>query len=317
MIRRALSAALLMLGGPLAAQAAPAGADTVKLTFAWPTGAPASVIARRYRERLSDGTGDTTLSQVRYRMELRGHPDGFEVFTGDLKIDGLENADSAVSAKLARVTSLVPAYVVTRDGEFRSLSDPARFRAMIDSLLAPVRAELHAANPGADSLLAAMTSDAMLAASVAQEWNAMVGFWTGGELEVGSAYEFEHTEPIPVLGVDLPMRYEFGILGRAACDSAAGGKGCVELQMIGEPEQKAVAALIADVMASAAPAAHSVEVGSKLTIRTIVKVLAEPATLRPYYLAVSKEVDMAFTVDGVLSTVRQVDVREQWYAYGK
>ena len=318
-VRCMLAALLILPGTSLVAQTAASPADTVKLTFAWPANVTMPVVATKYRENLSDGTGDTTRSGLRYRFGLCEHPEGFEVLTSDLEVDGLDASDSSTAAQVARLTALIPSYIVNPEGDFKGLSDPARLRMGIDSLMAPVRAELRAASPGADSLLMEMLSAEMLASSVAQEWNALVGFWVGAELEVGSAYEFEQVERIPLFGgMDLPMRYEFGVVERTSCDSSAAEERCVDLVMVSEPDDSVAARLIAAVMSKLLPpGAVIADTGRRLTIRNTVHLVADPATLRPYHLLMTREIDLALLVDGTPSTGHRLDVRESWYAEEK
>lgn len=57
-----------------------------------------------------------------------------------------------------------------------------------------------------------MINEETLLASVAQEWNALVGAWAGAELEIGAEYGLSHEEPLALLGGALvPYDYVFGV----------------------------------------------------------------------------------------------------------
>lgn len=310
---------------PLSAQtaaappAAAAPGDTVRLAFGWPAGTKAQVSASRYRERVNGASADTSVAHATYELALEAAGDGYLVRYGGFRAAGPAAPDPGVEAVASRLATLVPSYRVSRAGEFQALNDPGALRAAIDSMLAPVRAELRTQNPEIDRLLASMLSDEMLAASAAEDWNVLVGAWVGAEFEVGSAYGAEVTEHLPLFGgIELPMTYELGAVRRLPCDSSDAGAGCVELQMITRPAPDAVREVVDRLFAAMqSPEATEAARSAEFDVENTVVLVARPETLLPYHLVVTKEVKLAMTIGGKRDDAYQLDIREQRFRYAR
>ena len=324
-MRRSLAWVALSLA-PLTAfaQAAvrPASVDTAKLTFRWPATVSARVNAHRYRERHNGGKHDTTELQLSYRMTAQRGTDGYVVRFHDFRLP--ESPRGAAAQQVASVVeqagALVPSYRVNAQGEFTGLESTEALRALIDSALAKVIAKDGPAPQQLKQLMTTMTSNEVLAATAAQDWNALVGTWTGAELEVGEAYATEGEEPVPIFqNATVKFDYEFGVLRRMSCDSVAAptARDCVELQMVSKPDSAAMRQLLQRFMGSLLPDVAKDMGFMDFNVENVVTLVARPETLLPISLVVSKEVTGTVRVEGQTQKLYQLDVKSQRYSYDK
>jgi hypothetical protein len=162
-----------------------------------------------------------------------------------------------------------------------------------------------------------LSSDEVLSAQAAQEWNALVGSWAGVEFEVGQAYVNSLEEPVPIFqGATVRFDYEMGILRRMSCDSVAAPKArdCVEIQMVSRPDTAAMRQLIERFTTSVVPDMANI-VFTDFNIENVVTLVARPETLLPVFLSISKEITGSVRADGKDEKIYQLDVKTQWYSY--
>jgi hypothetical protein len=317
MRRLLVSLALSLLPFALPAQqdARPAAADTAKLTFRWPAVTHARVEAQRYRERHSNGKHDTSNVRVTYRMSAQRSADEYVVRFSDFQ---LPQSAAPVAGFAERLSALVPSYRVTASGEFTGLESPGTIRAFIDSMLTSLTAKDGPPPPQLKQFMNTMLSDAVLTASAAQEWNALVGTWIGAELEVGEVYGSEGEEPVPIFqNAAVKFEYEFSAVRRIPCDSVATPKArdCVELQMVSRPDSAAMRTLLQRFMGTLMPDAAK-DVGfTDFDVENVVTLVARPESLLPVSLVVTKEVAGTVREGGKTEKVYQLDVKSQKYTY--
>jgi hypothetical protein len=328
-MRRTLICLALSLSPPtLGAQGAqrPTPVDTAKLTFAWPARTTARVEARKYRERKIDAKDDTTDVQLSYRMTAVRAGQEYVVRFDDFRLP--DGAPPGMQAELStfanNVGALVPAYRVSATGDFTRLESADAIRALLDSMIKRIEAEHGPIPPQAtqviSNLRSTMMSDAVLAASAAQEWNALVGTWTGAELEVGEVYANEGEEPIPIVpGSTIKFRYEFAALRRMSCDSVAAptARDCIQLQMVSKPDSAAMHAFLSRLMHTLMPDSAKGVVFTEFNVENVVTLVARPETLLPISLEITKEVTGAVRSNGKLERMYQLDVRWQRYLYDR
>lgn len=303
------------------AQEAPKKADTApdvaKLTFAWPTPLRARIEGERYRERHTDTRHDTTVAPLSYRMTAERDGDEYVIRFDEFQVPAPPAGLVMEAAFIERIGTLVPSYRVNAAGEFTRLENPGAIRALLDSVTASVLPKNQPMPPQLKQFLATMTSDEVLAASAAQDWNLLVGTWVGGELEVGQAYVSSGEEPVPVFQ-NAPVRfdYEFAVLRRLSCDSVAAptARDCVELQMVSKPDSAAMRQLIDKLATSLVPGSEDV-VFTHFNVENVVTLVARPETLMPVFLSVYKEVSTTAREAGKEEKLFQIDVRTHWYKY--
>lgn len=306
--------AALAQGAPKKAEPAP---DVAKLTFAWPASVRARVEAERYRERQSNGKIDTTVARISYRMTAERQGDEYVIRFDDFRLPAGSATPSAEAAVVEQIGGLVPSYRVNAAGEFARLESPEKLRAALDSMMASVMPKDKPTPPALKQFMSTMTSDDVLAASAAQEWNAIVGSWVGGELEVGQAYVTSGEEPVPIFqNANVRFDYEFAVLRRLSCDSVAApnARDCVELQMLSKPDSAAMRQLLDRFMTTMVPDMAGVAF-TNFDVENVVTLVARPETLLPVYVSVYKEVTGSARAQGKIEQLYQVDVRTQWYKY--
>ena len=308
--------AALAQGAPKKSEPAP---DVAKLTFAWPASVRARVEGQRYRERHKDGTHDTTVAHLSYRMTSEREGEEYVIRFDEFKLPAAPAGLAMEAAFIERIGSLIPSYRVNTAGEFTRLEKPEAIRALLDSVTASVLPKDQPTPPQLKQFLATMTSDEVLAASAAQDWNLLVGTWVGAELEVGQAYVTSGEEPVPVFqNANVRFDYEFAVLRRLSCDSVAAptARDCVELQMVSKPDSAAMRQLIEKLTTSLVPDAAGV-VFTNFSLENVVTLVARPETLLPVFLSVYKEVTTAARGEGKEEKLLQIDVRTHWYHYDR
>lgn len=323
-MRRSLYLALCLTPALAFAQAPTPSAkvDTAKLTFRWPPTVSARVDAHRYRERHNSGKHDTSSVRISYRMSTHQSGGEYVIRFSDFKLgDGARGpGTSQATAITERLGTIVPSYRVNAAGEFSRLESPETLRAFIDTMLTSLAVKAGPPPPQLKQLMSTMLSDEVLAASAAQEWNALVGTWVGAELEVGEVYGSEGEEPVPIFqNAMVKFEYEFSALRRMPCDSVAAprARDCIQLEMVSRPDSAAMRELLQRFMGALAPDAAK-DVGfTELGVENVVMLVARPESLLPVSLVVAKEVTGTLRAAGKTEKVYQRDVKSQKYTYEK
>jgi hypothetical protein len=267
--------------------------DTVALRFGWPAGMSARVLQDWSRIQSRSGRRDSTHVVTSYRLRVAAHPKGRLIQTDSFQVvvaPSVAGQAAGVEQLLARMGSFTPSYVVSKDGEFVGVEGLAQMKSALDSLFAPMLAELAGAPAAARQLLTAATSAEALTASAAQGWNALAGTWVGADWEVGEVYAASADEPIPVMpGVTIKMSYEFSAAERVACPGAAKSAvpRCVRLEMRSEPDSAAMRTMISELLGKVAPEARAqIAAFGQMRSENSVTLIADPRDLRPYRLEV-------------------------------
>ena len=273
--------------------------DKVALRFGWPVGMSARVHQDWSRVQSRSGRRDSTHVVTSYRLRVAAHPKGRLIQADSFRVVAPSVAGQPVGVEqmLARMGSFLPSYVVSTGGEFVGVEGLAQMKVSLDSLFAPMRAELEGAPAGARQLIAAATSAEALTASAAQEWNMIVGTWVGADWEVGEVYATSADEAIPVLpDVTIKMSYEFSAAERVACPGAANPavRRCVRLEMRSVPDSAAMRKVISELMTKVAPEARAqVAAFGRMRTENTVTLVADPRDLRPYRLELVKSIALA------------------------
>jgi hypothetical protein len=291
MNRICLSAAALILA------AAPAGAqEVVHLRFGWEPGMAAQVEYEQVRVRQTDGRATDSLRIAStYRMDVSQHPSGLSVVYSGTRWTELPAADPVLGRlyeALTRTSSGGRARtVVSRAGQFLRVegadSLSREVAAAVQPLLRDVDAPLERAVRG---MVSAMASPQALTAAAADEWNVMVWVWADEELEMGDPYELESSFQFPFLpGVRIPLHLELRVLGRIPCTADEREQRCVSLRMSSIPDQEALASAMHQFLdRSGAPAAEVRAAMAQLNMQTSMEVHAEPGTLKPYFMRITR-----------------------------
>ncbi|HJU68806.1 MAG TPA: hypothetical protein VJ650_11230 [Gemmatimonadaceae bacterium] len=300
----------------------PAKVDTANLTFRWPETVTARVEAHRYRVRQTNGKQDTSNAGMSYRMTATRSGQEYVIRFDDFQVAGME-AVPRTPEKVAldeRMGGFVPSYRVSASGEFVRLESSAAIRAFLDSIMTVWTSKESPPPPQVKQLITAMTSDAVLEARAAEEWNALVGAWIGAALEVGEVYGTEGEEPIAFFqNAMVKYEYEFSALRRMPCDSVAApaARDCVELQMVSRPDSAAMRQLMQRLVGDIAGDSTG-EIGFlDFNIENVVTLVARPESLLPVHLTVTKQVTGSARAEGKTETMYQLEVKTQKYTYSR
>jgi hypothetical protein len=296
--------------------------DTVSLRFGWPAGMTAGVRQDWTRVQSRGERRDSTYIATSYRLRVAAHPKGRLVRADSFRVlSPAGAAPNGAEQVLARIGSFAPSYVVSAKGEFVGIERLAEMKATLDSLFAPMMAELRDAPPQLKQLMTAATSAEALNASAAQEWNVLAGTWVGADWEVGEAYAAEAEEPIPLFaGMKVRMAYVFSAAERLACPGAAAAapRPCGRLEMRCEPHSAALRQMVENLMTKVAPdMREQVAMLAQMRAENRVSLIADPRDLRPYRLELEKRIDV--TSNGTASepaeTMTRVDRRVVQYTH--
>jgi hypothetical protein len=157
-----------------------------------------------------------------------------------------------------------------------------------------------------------------------------MGTWADADWELDAVYELDADEPSPLLpGLEIPMHYEFGVARRVACDMALhatspttvntpADTACVELLLSSSADQEAVRTVVQQFLQSLCPgdAPSSASIETRQAEHEVI-LIAEPGSLRPYALEVSKfvEVHASATDAGPASIMHQLAVRRMRFRW--
>lgn len=294
------------------AQRPPAAPDTVKLRFGWRPGTTAQIETTRFQEQRSASV-DTMRSRTTYRMHVAPHDDGLLISYTDFTFPDADTTDERTSIA-EQAAAIVPKVVVDSAGGFVRVEDVAGVRARLDTLMTRMLAPEEAAS--AREGLADLVTEEALAGLAAQEWNAIVGRWAGRDVVMGEDYGFEEEAALPMIpGAVVEMISTFSIARRTSCDEGAGGSDCIEIRLVSRADPDAVRAILAQFTERllATPgvgiAFESFEMENEMVL------VAEPGTLQPHRVSMSKSMGGVFTAQGERGDVSQREVRTYRYTY--
>lgn len=288
--------------------------DTVRLAFGWTPGLHGEVQLTRVR---INGSGparaDTSTLRTTYSLAVSKVEDGLRVEVGDFKVPAIPESDETAAA-IALISSFSPSYVLSPGGDLLRLDGTeelaTRVRSMLDSML--TKLEL----PAAKQALNGMVSEETLSAQLSEEWTALIGVWLGAELEVGSLYELEAEEALPLPGNPVvPFKFEFGVIDRVPCDREDQATSCVKLVMRSFPDPEVMKQFLRDLgnsMLADSPEVPEM-VFHDLSVFSESVLVTSPKTLIPRTLSITKRIDGLLTSGGVEERVSQT--RNSYYVY--
>jgi hypothetical protein len=316
------AAAVLVLILAAAPAAAQKKTDTVRLRFAWPVGLAAHVQVHKLRNRINAGTADSTNVRLAYQMLVQQHPRGRLIQLHSFEVPGvaeLSNPDFGAEdfAELQeRMSALMPTMVVDTAGAFVAIERVEAMQREMSALMGDSARYDPKLNPEAAALLDRLRSPQVLTTLAEYEWNALVGTWIEADLIVGLAYETEYELPFPLLpDVMLPVVQEFTAVGRVPCTEQETQRRCVELQSFVYQDQEALRAILDRVMSQVIPGKDVPKI-EDFESETEIRLIAEPASLIPYHLTVTKRISASVRVGaGELSQTTQVETKTTQFRY--
>ena len=303
---------LTLMPASALAQASPDAADTVKLRFGWQPGTTAQIQTTRFQEQRSASV-DTLSRRTNYRMHVASHDDGILVSYTDFTFPDADTTDQRTSIA-EQAAAIVPKVVVDSAGRFVRVEDVAGVRARLDTLMTRMLAPEEAAS--AREGLAELVTEEALAGLAAQEWNAIVGRWSGRDLVLGEEYGFEEDAALPMIpGAVVEMISTFSVARRTTCDGGAGSSDCVEIRLVSRADPDAVRAILAQFTERLLATPGVGIAFESFAMENEMVLVAEPGTLRPHHVRMSKRMGGVFTAQGERGEVSQSEVRTYRYTY--
>lgn len=305
--------ASLMPVGPVRA------AETVALTFGWPSGLHGLVSFSARTTRTANGRSDSLNMTARYRFTTSAVGDGLLIQFDDVETE-VENAGSGpqamVKAYLAKAVSMPPSYVVSPDGEFLRVEGLEAFRDGIFAGLEDAFADVPAAaREQVISSMETLLTREQIEASLASDWDSHVGTWTGAEMDEGDLYELTFNQAIPAFGnMEVPMRSTFLLKGRVSCNGADTAKRCVGLEARTYVDPAGLATAVEAFLARL-PAGREAPRIQDMQQETVVRLISEPDTLLPYLMESTTRTMTMMSVGGETQASSHIEEKRFVYTY--
>lgn len=296
-------------------------ARTVVLRFDWPEGFQAEVETKRTRTRTGED-GSSRSATSRYTM--RAWQDGSDLRVGfsDFALEAHDLGALAPAAQaqlLAQLGDLVPDFVVTRTGEFAGIADFEVFRGRLDLVLhqALPKGVDPSALPAVTEIRRLLTSQEFLESRAAGQWNALVGTWLEGELELRAVYSYEERSPVPVFpDEEILTSYEFSAERLLPCPRSGEERECVELELRSITDPADAKRMIESLLRRLTPAElRAAALFTDFELENVIRLVTEPRGLIPHRHEETKSLRGTVSVGGQTQRVEQIDVTESSYGY--
>jgi hypothetical protein len=251
----------------------------VSLNFAWPH--QLQSVAAFHRKSIKRGKASEV--KAHYLSTVRpGDHDELIVSTRVVNQDVI-NGDSRkgdyLSKLLKQITTEIPDYVISNEGEFVRVDNLSAYQRRIETA---VVSDLPVDVKGREAEILAIVrpslSEQFLAATVTDEWNKTVGSWVSSSYAMGETYHFKEEYYAPSLA-DVPFAMDVSrqISGYAPCTGSESN--CVKLIYIATVSGEDIRAAMANFLERTVGKPVNVKQVSVVRKREII---AEPDTLIPH-----------------------------------
>ena len=288
--------------------------DTVHLQFGWPVGLNARVTAQKLRTRSRAAKPDTSNVQITYQLTVQPHTRGRLVRFHGFEVPGIGPL-GAIADLEERLSAMMPSVIVDTTGAFVGIDGVDALRRELNAQFAPYLERADTLPAGVRALLERLSSREVLSALTEYEWNALVGTWIEADFVVGLIYKREYEQPFALVpGVMIPIVQDFVALGRVPCRPADAERRCVELESRlhydKDAFRRALDSLMSQVVSRDSAGIEDYEFEYEM------RLIAEPATLIPHMLVISKRVTMRIKAPrGAREETTQSDTKTTHYEY--
>ncbi len=301
---------------------APAEAEAVKLSFAWPKNLAGTAKFSAKKTRGAQGHRQVIAVRGSYGFTAKPVADGQLISFGKTQVDvQVDPPVAGIQGKLQQfmlgAANRRPSYVVDGQGKYLRLEGMERYRRDLRQGYGELLGEMpDETKQRVQTMIEGVLSDQQLEARMAQSWNRDVGSWAGAEFERGKAYEREYSNPVPMLGnTAVPMKATYRYLGPVKCGKAASTGRCAHLEIRTSVDSDKVAqALEAFIKRMAGQGAGEFRI-EKFQVDTTVRLVTEPDTLVPHRLEQQKASAIVISRGGQSRTTRQVEEMAYEYTY--
>lgn len=287
---------LSALSNDLDARAAEPGGDTVRLTYAWKPNLKIDVETRRGRIRRHFlPEPHRTSIGIRYLLSTAARDENLHVTFSDLATiqDNLANGERPFVEAALQFAGLIPDFLVSPKGEFLRVENASAVSSQLKQFISSAVPSLED-SPGLAQALERVSSEQFLEASSAKQWDGIVGFWIGEDLEIGVTYEAEGTAPHPLVpNVPIAMKLTYGATRRVPCGTESEVPKCIELfwtSEVGGDQIQKLARDLADRLGDESER-QKIESLQFTMIKEEIRLVTEPDTLVPHYFEFRKTIE--------------------------
>ena len=286
----------------------PQGAGAVDLRFDWPRQQPIRVTLTR---TIKD---EGHVQKMTLYYQLSAEADGKSILVKTRRIeDSLNKTFPEEPANMLQAMAAVafPDIRVKSGGQYIGLKDPQsasrQSRAFFEHEIARQPEVDPKRRAKVEPLLDTLTSPTYLNAATADNWNRLVGTWSGSSLQVGKVYETRGRSGANGLGPSgIPVIVQTVLKPAPDCARAGKAYRCVLVESTEDVADPAAMAKYLNAMIKRwAPPGNQPKMPSAVNLETRSSLLTEPATLLPHRLEIVKEIRMP-DVSGVDSSDVQV-----------
>lgn len=307
------------------ADEAPAPAPTrVELQFGWKPGLERVVTGTRTRIRSAEETVSRS-STSRYRQRVGTEGENLRIQFIDPEFDAAVGATADSPAEQAKmmekIAELMPDFIVTHQGEFVGIHDLPGFQKKLQGFLVGIMPPNPAGTEEASAVVLArmqsmLTSEAFLNSRAAEEWNAIIGAWSGASFEVGVPEEFSRGEPVAAFaGNEIRMNYAFVAEKVLTCKRGGVERRCAVLLMRSESDPEDTKRLVESFLQSLAPdLSPQTPMFRTLAIENVLRVTTEPEGLIPHAYTLTKTMTGTVVTPNGDLPIEQIDTTEVTYA---
>ena len=213
-LTRAIHAGFLLATAPVGVNLA---AQSVTPRFAWPVGARAEVTTVGWRASTGP-TADSTAFRLTGALSVAAHPDGRQISTGPTRSVEGSMVAAIGGLNVEAMQAIVTRSVVSADGKFLRLDDTLALRRAVDSVAAPMLAQVASLPPALREAMESAFSNATLAQGAEQAWMQLAGAFLGRTWALGDSLQRDIKQPMPGMpGTELPVTFVYRYDGVTPC----------------------------------------------------------------------------------------------------
>jgi hypothetical protein len=295
-----------------------AASPRIDLDFKWPKRSTANVAFHSKRDKRGE------VSEMRLQAVTTVKPSGKDELVVSSRVTNRKMTSNTKDEKkadfmqklLKEAMTDLPDYVVTEDGDFVRIDNLGAYQQRIEAaIMQGLKDAPPAGRDKARQMIQQLLSEQMLATMIEDEWNNLVGNWSGGSYVPGRNYEFLLSYQAPALGnQEFPMTVSQQLKGYTPCHARAAAKSCVRLvqtsHVAGADFTRATDRMVR------ATVGGGVKVDSVEVVKTV-EIVTDPKTLMPHQ-AMSREVKtITVTAEGKSQTSKETEESTAVYRYAK
>ncbi|MGH0028400.1 MAG: hypothetical protein ACQGVC_01300 [Myxococcota bacterium] len=299
----------------------------VYLTFGWEPGLEMDVTTKRtWTQKSPERIERSATTRSRLRVEDAGNRSDLLVRRTDYAVtlgDDFEAVErGALVEGLPRVVLVEPDVVVTREGHFARILDPAAFNAKVwgfvrDSL--PWRIVHDPLQERIMTRQRAQLIEKLTAVSrgdLASSWNALAGTWSGAGLWTGSPIERTAVLPMELLpGQTVTWSFVHTARRIVPCSRRGSERTCVELEIRAAPDAGELERAVRRARNYGDPRSLGPPVVESIEVENLFRLTTEPDGLHPHAAFARRHHRIGYSRQKLTWELEETDEIETTYAY--